>query len=613
VNEANKAMRGAVIFSVIASEERNMFNVSRRKRMRKRKADLSLPDLNLIPRELRWRQFSPGPSIHQHRTASFCLSCCCCFFSQKPDTSLNYIHHSKRMGGSKQRKKQKRKRAQNKPSNATSSPPQSKKQHQQQQDLSLASRLKKARGTADSTPLPPEWSGQTTKSFLSPNDGETFEQCRRECYRGFTWQEANELEDSFHQSFDECFDTLYKTGLFLYDAVQPGGKRLSKTFVTRTVIGKPGSTYRYLGLRLFSHPWCSENADTTTTDIQSLIKLGYSQECAAALVTMKRLNASLKDSTQQVLDKEIAPHVPLPGSADYSLTLINRMEPTSLKKDLKHDKDYGMGKTSVSWHKDSGLMDFSSIAVYHSLREMEKVNSNNNKDDVPWKVAVRVADKECKTPPLCVPLPSGTLYYLLDDFNHQHEHTVVAGSNKLRYSSTHRVAREGRGTWQYIHDKCKAVLESAKDLQPNDSGSLSERRKRRVKTTRAQQQLLDEIEFEWLRQWYIQGKLHARLHPYWHKPIEQLEECFVELERHTLATIELLRASSKKKSKKESTQQQRQEQDAASLVNEDLFDVLIESMEEREKTRAVWLERLDDPIFETMSDEEKPFASQVLI
>jgi hypothetical protein len=42
-----------------------------------------------------------------------------------------------------------------------------------------------------------------------------------------------------------------------------------------------------------------------------------------------------------------------------------------------------------------------------------------------------VADtaKQTTTPPLSVPLASGTLYYLLDDFNHKkHEHVVWKGN-----------------------------------------------------------------------------------------------------------------------------------------------------------------------------------------
>jgi hypothetical protein len=114
--------------------------------------------------------------------------------------------------------------------------------------------------------------------------------------------------------------------------------------------------------------------------------LGYTQDCASALVTIGIKNGELKKRTQHMPQDEIAPLVEFVGSADYSLSLVNRMEPTSLKKDLNSDKDYSMGKTSVSWHKDSGLADFSSIAVYHTLRD----TTNEEYSDVrnPWKIPV---------------------------------------------------------------------------------------------------------------------------------------------------------------------------------------------------------------------------------
>ena len=51
------------------------------------------------------------------------------------------------------------------------------------------------------------------------------------------------------------------------------------------------------------------------------------------------------------------------GSTRFRLTLINRMEPTALKPDLKEEPEFGMGKVSVSWHADSSLEHESTIAV----------------------------------------------------------------------------------------------------------------------------------------------------------------------------------------------------------------------------------------------------------
>jgi len=41
------------------------------------------------------------------------------------------------------------------------------------------------------------------------------------------------------------------------DVTQPLGlgTKLAPTFVRRTLVGENGITYKYLGLRMFSHPW----------------------------------------------------------------------------------------------------------------------------------------------------------------------------------------------------------------------------------------------------------------------------------------------------------------------------------------------------------------------
>lgn len=58
-----------------------------------------------------------------------------------------------------------------------------------------------------------------------------------------------------------------------------------------------------------------------------------------------------------------SPAAPGGGSCGFNLTLINRMECSTAKRDLKPDPLFAMGKCSVSWHADSCLEDFSTIGI----------------------------------------------------------------------------------------------------------------------------------------------------------------------------------------------------------------------------------------------------------
>ncbi len=527
-------------------------------------------------------------------------------------------------GGSKKKKK-KKKSKQN-----TKSIEQNKQQQQLQQHddvnnrqqnstnktLSLASQLKKARGTPVTTPLPPPWSNgrssnSSSKLFLSLDvDGDDFISCQKECYKGFCWDNPEDISSDVHANFESSLHDMDESGLFMYDVVQPGGKKSTFTFVTRTLVGEPGSTYKYLGLRLFSHPWSAFDDKKIAEDegiqiekeVRNLIKLGYTRKCAKALIQMGRLNQILINKTKDKLEAEVKPTIKdgLVGSSEFTITLINKMEPTSVKKDLKQENIHGIGKTSVGWHKDSGVQDFSSIAVYHILQSMK---DQHVMKDIPWRVALRVADpNSSSTPALSVPLPSGTCYYLLDDFNHQHEHAVIAGSDTLRYSSTHRVARDGSGTNQFIQDKSTTILSSnlisslkEGNLKALSSYNTKPLQKKLTKEVRSCFQLMQELEFEWIRMWNIQGQHHADLHPFWHNPIETMKQTFLQLRQATNVVINALNEKG----------------DYATFISEDLFDVVIEALESKEKLRGLWEQRLHDKIFKSLPKDNQPIACNI--
>lgn len=81
------------------------------------------------------------------------------------------------------------------------------------------------------------------RSWLSPGDP-LFQAALDVSYRGMRHVPAGALPKTLHAGFRQSFDELHEAGLFMYDTVQAGGKRLSRTFVTRTLLGDPGITYK---------------------------------------------------------------------------------------------------------------------------------------------------------------------------------------------------------------------------------------------------------------------------------------------------------------------------------------------------------------------------------
>ncbi len=84
-----------------------------------------------------------------------------------------------------------------------------------------------------------------------------FDECLSQCYRGFVHQPAalTELEPRMIAALESLKAQHY----FHYDVVFGGGIRLGRTFVRRILVGVPGITYKYLGLRIFAHPYALQS------------------------------------------------------------------------------------------------------------------------------------------------------------------------------------------------------------------------------------------------------------------------------------------------------------------------------------------------------------------
>jgi FTO catalytic domain len=269
--------------------------------------------------------------------------------------------------------------------------------------------------------LPPPYPSTYFKPadrFLVPEDRD-YDRCLQHSYPGFHISLKESFPPGFHESFAWSLQELEP--LYEFDVTQPHGlnTKLSKTYVKRCLVGEKGITYKYLGLRMFSFPW---NAGETGS--------------SPATVEIGRLNEQLIQHTEKLMKNGTDSFKSGPNSCRYNLTLINRCfeDGSSAGIDFKEEPMFKRDKATVSWHADSTLEHFSTIAVYHATTPIDEPNNT-------WRIAMRVSPHAegptssnvrlkaactrdgSDTPAVAVPLPNQSCYFLLDDFNHHHQHS----------------------------------------------------------------------------------------------------------------------------------------------------------------------------------------------
>jgi alpha-ketoglutarate-dependent dioxygenase FTO len=414
------------------------------------------------------------------------------------------------------------------------------------------------------------------KSFLTSSDGSIYHDVLKQHYQGFVRIPAAEIPTRFHTNSKRVLEKLRDSHYYQYDMVMAGGKHLSRTFVKRTLVGDPGITYKYLGLRLFAHAWSGKLATPMFREVYTM-----NQEMIRCTKQQMKITGKTK------------------GSCEYNLTLINYMEP-SCDVELKNEEAYGMGKASVSWHADSGLQDYSSIGVYHTLPTQKAAKWD-------WKIALRKNNEDDDSqsndvvpPAVVVPTEPGDLYFLLSDFNHTHQHMVLAGSETHRISSTHRVALTASDTYEYIKQRISHALQTLKAGLQNPNGPS-------IEVVQESQNTLTEVEFEWIAQYWVQGAQHDVMHVWWQAPMRALEEAWNALEKYTCRLFHFAITSST------TTESQNKS---------DLIMALRSAFQTRHEMRVRWDERradkiykrriprpfqpVDRPVFETASRKRLP-------
>ena len=336
---------------------------------------------------------------------------------------------------------------------------------------------------------------------LGPGDGDAYERVRSFHYDGFVVDDPEILPEALHDDVARAFDSLLREGEFTHDVLSAGNK-VSRTFVTRTLLGDRGTTYHYQKLRLFAQPWDGEK------------RWEYA--------TARRLNEALTRRTREILRGTRHGE----SECEYNVTLINRMDTREESEvALKDEALFDLGTTSVYWHSDSSLRENSTVAVYSTVDDPERAD---------WSVALRALGKQC--PALRVPLKDKATYYMCGDFNATHHHAVLTGSS-ARYSSTHRVGVVEKDTFQYIKRRCLEALALIPDLG-NKSASLD------AKKIQLLAEIHREVEFQWIRMFHLQGDTHARQHKtYWTQRIAELTEAWDRMEACFRAILSKLKLS----------------------------------------------------------------------
>jgi hypothetical protein len=157
-------------------------------------------------------------------------------------------------------------------------------------------------------PLSTPWFNGPRDRFLLSDD-ENYQRVLDSSYLGYALESKESFPQEFHDKFLNSFESLDEKGIFQFDITQPGGlgTKTAKTFVTRCLIGDAGTTYKYLGLRMFSIPW---NQDPN----------GSHGELLPEAQTIYELNQELISHTGGLLEER---NKPIRGH-QYNLTLINR-------------------------------------------------------------------------------------------------------------------------------------------------------------------------------------------------------------------------------------------------------------------------------------------------
>uniref|UniRef100_A0A3P8VFZ2 Alpha-ketoglutarate-dependent dioxygenase FTO n=1 Tax=Cynoglossus semilaevis TaxID=244447 RepID=A0A3P8VFZ2_CYNSE len=332
--------------------------------------------------------------------------------------------------------------------------------------------------------------------------------------------------------------------------------------------------------------WTSKPVSSTETETVALGAHGKPPGVQLQCGSLTGDHIDDKDDTGNVQGcSQPSPPQVCTGVVKFNVTLLNYMDPTAMSQ-LKEEPYYGMGKMAVGWHHDENLITHSPVAVYSYSCNDDKGDSgegSSSSQKTCWRVGLKVA-WDIHTPGLMLPLESGDCYYMKDDLNTTHQHCVLTGDN-TRFSSTHRMAECSSGTLTYIQSRCQEALSN---LHPDpETGSYS--LLALLPTTLQHcEEIHNEVEFEWLRQYWFQGQRYARFCSWWTKPMEQLEKDWRLMETMTMLFLKTV------------------EEGRAAEGRREMAETLLSALTDRHQQRQTWRDRCRSSLAQTLPPEEAP-------
>ncbi|MBN3299333.1 FTO dioxygenase, partial [Amia calva] len=468
--------------------------------------------------------------------------------------------------------------------------------------------------------------------FLTPRDA-GFQQLWCSRYSSLAVQRAEEgaVPRGLHEAVQAALSMLLQRGCFLRDLVRIRERDVF-TAVSRVLLGRPGLTYKYLGTRLFALPWEAEGSGSGYSD----------RELSTACQAFEELNCYFCTEVESGMMRDRAKEEEEDGAAgqrdslssaqadvgtapfcsrtQLNVTLLNYMDPAQMSY-LKEEPYFGMGRMAVSWHHDEGLVPGSPVAVYSyscggsadpfqipipvsfatdrigftgtgpELKmelQIELVKKNEKgkscakslvlifqqgagqilfshlcnagsvesvEDGGGWAVGLKVA-WDIHTPGLMVPLGSGDCYYML----------AIPPVVPPQCST---------GTLGYIQRRSRAALDNLLTDPVSGSKTLHSVE---PSALRRCEEIHNEVEFEWLRQYWFQGRRFEKFCSWWSQPMQKLEEAWREMETMTQLALAVVDKEGRldKKSRREAA------------------EALLPIIAERQELRQLWRTRGSD-------------------